>query len=763
MESSLFCSMKLGVEIATCTRARTGVGYYTEHLVDALLETRAAGDEVVLLSNRSPSPELASRWSSHLHVSGRNVRAAWMQLDVPRLLSATGADVAVFPNYVVPLASPCPSIVVIHDLTVVRMPQYCTLRKRLLMRLMLRHSIAASSVVATVSEASKHDIETLLGVRPERIALLPGAAHPSCRRAAPERVAAVREQYGLVRPYVLTVGTLEPRKDLVTLLRAFDELGPATQGRELVVVGGRGWHDRKLVRELEARAARSGVRWLGYVDERDLVALYSGADLFVLASTFEGFGLPILEAMACGTPVIASDVAALREVGGDVARYVPPGDPPAFAAAIQKALGDPTLAASARDAGPARAAHFSWIRTAQALWARARATGPVRVASPACAAVAVATPRVQPHGAATTNGATAAISTNGATAAASTNGATAANAATPPGGAPSARGAEDLPLPVHPPPRGLRPREWALFATVVYADLFDSALPLSRALSTSIGIVLDEAEVRRLARGPGLSPLVTLHPAGFLVLQGREHLIDAIPEREKRAETLLEHGRSTLSILSALPFVRALVTSGGIVHRNAGARPDIDLFVVAARDRVYTTYSLLVLATKLTRTRHLICPNYLVDENELAIAYHRDLFTAHQLTSARPICGQQAYDALCEANEGWVRPFFPGFCSHPADRPISPSLWQRAGERALEPFGPALERALRFGWRMRLRRRAAVAPRADVVTSNGVLKLHLSDYRRRTLDRFDFRLKSLRETIEAGSRPPDTSLDPVGT
>src|SRR4029077_5722308 len=120
---------------------------------------------------------------------------------------------------------------------------------------------------------------------------------------------------------------------------------------DLVVVGGRGWRDEKLVRALQERAAVTRVRWLGYVTESDLVALYSGAALFVLASTLEGFGLPVLEAMACGTPVIASDVPALREVGGDVARFVPAGDDAAFADAIARALRDPDAANAARTEG----------------------------------------------------------------------------------------------------------------------------------------------------------------------------------------------------------------------------------------------------------------------------------------------------------------------------------------------------------------------------------------------------------------------------
>jgi len=709
-------SMRLGIEVATCTRARTGVGYYTEHLVDAVLETRGPDDEVVLFSNKPPAPELASRWSPHLRVSGQSVRAAWMQWDVPRLLSEERVDVAIFPNYVVPVASPCPSVVVVYDLTVLRMPQHCTLRKRLLMRLMLRHSVATASAVATLSDASKGDIETLLGVSPERITLLPGAAHPSCRRAPPDAVAAVRARYGLVGPYVLTVGTLEPRKDLVTLLRAFDQLGARAQGRQLVVVGGRGWHDRRLVRELEKRSADGRVRWLGYVNETDLVGIYSGADLFVLASTLEGFGLPVLEAMACGTPVVASNIPALREVGGDFPRFVPPGDPSAFATAIEQALGDRDGATAAHTHGPARASEFSWTRTAELLWARARITGAAREAGSSRAS-------------------------------------------------PVRRSVDPTSALGHPPPVGLSAREWALLATVAYADLFGSPLPMDRALSAAVGAVFDEAEIVRMLRGPALAPLLTLHPSGFLVLRGREHLALAVPEREAKTRELVARARPTLAILSALPFVRALVTSGGVVHNNAGARPDVDLFVVTARGRVYTVYSLLVLATKLTGTRQLICPNYLVDESELPIAYHRDLFTAHQLVSSRPLSGQRAYEELCRANETWVRRFFPAFAAHPSEEPAQPrrQVLQRAGELALGPVVPALERLLRWGWRVRLRRRAAAAPRSDVATGDGILKLHLSDYRRRTLQRFDARLASLGEEISTSSQRPDKSLDPVGT
>ncbi len=706
--------MRLAIEITTCSRSRAGVGYYTEHLVDAMLATRGAGDDVVLLSNRVPAGELETRWSAHLRIRGPRVRALWMQSEVPRLLSENGADFGVFPNYAVPLASPCPTLVVIHDLALLRAPQHFTLRKRLLMRSMLRRSASAASVIATVSLASQRDIVELLGIDEESIAVLPGAAHPSCQPAPSDVVDAVRARHGLIRPYVLTVGTLEPRKNLITLLRAFDRLEHDSRGHDLVVVGGRGWQDGPLLRALKERLPSQRVRWLGYVPESELAALYTGAELFVYASTLEGFGLPVLEAMACGTPVVASDIPALREVGADAARYVPAEDEAAFARAIDQTLRDRGSKTAAALTGPARARHFSWTRTAEALWARARRTGPTRVR---------------------TNTRPAAVETHTSS-------------------SPS----------LQPVPENISAREWGLLAAVVYADLFDTPLPKEDAPRAALSEIR-ESEIRRLVEGPALSPLLTLHPDGFLVLAGREAIVANMPEREAWTRALLEGSHATLSMLASLPFVRALILSGGVVHKNPGTRPDIDLFVVTARGRAYTAYTMLVLATKLTGTRGLVCPNYLVDENELAIAYHRDLFTAHQIASARPFSGNRAYEEWCRANETWVRHFFPGFVPRSGQDGVTATAWQRAAELALLPVGSFLERLLRAGWRIHLapRRRMTATASPDVVLSDGVLKLHLSDYRRRVLARFADRLQSLR--VRLGSDPPSLQpgLDTVAT
>jgi hypothetical protein len=625
------------------------------------------------------------------------------------MLAEAGADVGAFPNYVVPLTSPCPSIVFVHDLAIVRMPHLFTLRKRLVMRPLMRHSLAAASAVATVSEASRQDIVTRLEIDARRVTLLPGAPHPSCGVAAPEAVAATRARHGIGRPYLLTVGTLEPRKNLGTLLAAFDRLGGRAAELDLVVVGGRGWHDREMLRALNLRRPLGHVHWLGYIPEHELISLYAGAEVFVYPSRLEGFGLPVIEAMACGAPVVASDVTALREVAADAACFVPPGDVEALAAAISRLVSDPAAARAAREKGLLRARSFSWTRTAETLWNLARQTAPARIRG-------VARSRVEELPDAT--------------------------------GSPAPEVAM-LPPPLASPPTGLGTHDWALLATVAYADLFNAPLPISEAIGASIGAAFDEVDLRRTTRGTAMAPHLTLHPNGHVVLAGREQLVERHEEGAARVGALLDRHRSTLSLLATLPFVRMLAFSGGTAHNNPSGKPDIDLFVVAAAGHLYTAYGLLFLAAKLTGTREVVCPNYLVDENELAIAYHRDVFTAHQLVSARPISGADTYLKFWRANEAWVRPFFPGARPRGLEAAAGRPWLQRAAELVLLPVGSALERVLRESWRFHLRRRAARARRPDVVLSAGILKLHLSDYRRRTLDRFAERLGTLRADLES--------------
>ena len=265
-----------------------------------------------------------------------------MQRDAGRLLAEAAADFAVFPNYLAPLVVPCPYVNVVHDLAIIRMPGFFDLPKLALQRPLLPLAVRQAAAVATVSEASRRDVVTLLGVPEERILMLPGAPHPACRPSTEEEVSRVRRVHGLERPYVLSVGTLEPRKNLPTLLRAFDRL-LARAAREPRAGPGRGRgsrlaRSRASGRSLAARvvgaAADARVRQRG--GSRGPLWRRRGAGV---PSHFEGFGLPVLEAMACGTPVVATDVEALREVSGGAAVLVPLGDEAALSDGIATFIG----------------------------------------------------------------------------------------------------------------------------------------------------------------------------------------------------------------------------------------------------------------------------------------------------------------------------------------------------------------------------------------------------------------------------------------
>ena len=345
---------------ATAVPARlTGAGVYVARVLAEL----AARDDLELEAFCAPSsagalaaPGLRLR-PVRLAGAGRPARIAWTQL----LARRAGAGLLHGVHYELPLRSRLPQVVTIHDLTLLTHPEWHEASKVRYFGWAMRRAVASATRVLCVSATTAADLTERLGVPGDRVDVTPLGT--DLRPATDAQVAEVRRRLGLDGPYLLGLGTVEPRKDLPTLVRAFAALAAELPHR-LVLAGLAGWG----AGELEAAVAASGVadRILvtGYVADADKAALLTGADVFAYPSRYEGFGLPVLEAMACGTPVVTTTGGSLPEVAGDAATLIDPGDEDALAAAIAKLATDPAARQDAAARGLARAATFTWKRCA---------------------------------------------------------------------------------------------------------------------------------------------------------------------------------------------------------------------------------------------------------------------------------------------------------------------------------------------------------------------------------------------------------------
>jgi glycosyltransferase involved in cell wall biosynthesis len=255
-------------------------------------------------------------------------------------------------------------VLTVHDLIFRRYPQHHKPLNRWYLNATMPLFCSRANHIIAVSEQTRRDVIAAYGVPAEKITVIYEAADDRFRPQPPESVAAVRALYHLPERYLLFVGTLEPRKNLIRLLAAFERLHAERLTDALVIVGKRGWLYDDFFARLAGSPARQAVIFPGFVPDADLPAVYAGAQALAFPSEFEGFGLPVLEAMACGAPVVCSSTSSLPEVAGGAALLVDPADTDALAAALRQILGDPGLAADLARRGVAQAACFSWSRAA---------------------------------------------------------------------------------------------------------------------------------------------------------------------------------------------------------------------------------------------------------------------------------------------------------------------------------------------------------------------------------------------------------------
>jgi glycosyltransferase involved in cell wall biosynthesis len=300
---------------------RAGVSHYIEQVLLHLGALDRSNRYTVyttrgLDGDALPLPPNFRVCPSRLPTINPRVRIPWEQLLAPLLARRIGADVFHGVLNVLPLACPVPGVVTIHDLAFIRFPQTFRSYNRTYLDFATRLSARRAARILAVSEHTKREVVGILGVPPEKVVVTPNAVRALFRPPAPAELAAFRAAKGLPEQFVLYVGTLEPRKNLPTLLEAYAEVARRYDA-PLIVGGGKGWLYDQVFQRLEELGLRERVRFVGYIEEEELPLWYAAATVFVFPSIYEGFGMPPLEAMACGTPVVTSNSSSLPEVVGD--------------------------------------------------------------------------------------------------------------------------------------------------------------------------------------------------------------------------------------------------------------------------------------------------------------------------------------------------------------------------------------------------------------------------------------------------------------
>jgi glycosyltransferase involved in cell wall biosynthesis len=359
-----------------------GIGTYSAELLGAL--TRVAPWHEYYLADFGPALRLArvalrstpSDVLADIRERAARVRLPWKALPpgVRRQLTRwqcarLGASVYLATNFLGVFHPAFKTVVIIHDLSHVHYPEdtYPAMSRRLARDLPL-HATRAHAVIAD-SESTQRDVVAHLGLPPARVQVAyPGVSDLFRPVTDPIVRDGCRRRYALPERFLLHVGTIEPRKNLLRLLEAFGILTTDPQFTlDLVLVGGKGWRDAGIVRAIDDFPRRDRIVLTGRVPREDLPVLYSLADVFVFPSLHEGFGLPVLEAMACGAPVVTSTVSALPEVAGDAALLVEPESAEQIASAVGRLVGDQDLAEALRRRGLERAAAFPWDATARSV------------------------------------------------------------------------------------------------------------------------------------------------------------------------------------------------------------------------------------------------------------------------------------------------------------------------------------------------------------------------------------------------------------
>ena len=341
-----------------------GINWYIYNLLQHLPDADPGVDYTVFLRELSyPGKATLDLQRARLPTHRPPVRILWEQAVQPWAARRSGLDLLHCPAFVGPLWGSTPFVVTVHDLSFLLFPEGFRGGNRIYLRTLTGLSLRRARRVIAVSESTRQDLARLYGLAPQRVDVVHNGVDAAFRPLPAGEVEAFRSRKGLPERFLLFVGTLEPRKNIVRLVEAYAQL-PRPR-IPLMLVGGKGWFYEEISARVEELDLADEVRFVGYIPAEELPLWYNAAEALAYPSLYEGFGLPALEAMACGTPVVTSGTSSLPEVVGEAGMLVEPTDVAALAGALQQVLEDGDLQEQMRTAGLARAASFSWQRTAR--------------------------------------------------------------------------------------------------------------------------------------------------------------------------------------------------------------------------------------------------------------------------------------------------------------------------------------------------------------------------------------------------------------
>lgn len=349
-------AVKIGVDASSLIQKKTGIGSFAHAFLE-VLQKEMKGHELIYYK---PAAKRDLRTFE---------RMRWEALTLPRLVERDRVRVLYSPGFSPPPHGNFKKVVTVHDLIGLIYPGNVGLISRYYWSTWLPRNIRRADAFIASSESTRRDMERLLHIPASSVEVLPLAVNERVFRPAPDPAAvdAALERYGIRRPYLLSVGTLEPRKNSLRLAQAFQLTAARTNPLQLVFAGKDGGMEKKLRHHVDEHNLRDRVKILGYVPDGDLAHLYAGSIGYAMVSLYEGFGLPALEGMSCGVSGIVSGVSSLPEVVGDTALTVDPEDPKAIAAAIEKFASDPALRERLAAKALERSRQFSYARTAKAM------------------------------------------------------------------------------------------------------------------------------------------------------------------------------------------------------------------------------------------------------------------------------------------------------------------------------------------------------------------------------------------------------------